>query len=110
MRYIESELISCGFVKENRNTGSIYSKIYGNIELFCFIEHNIKLYFVSIYKWNDNKVRGSYYISQEGLKDCPDFSSYLFEKTVQNMPRYIGKDIDVHREILKAINEIFSSK
>lgn len=110
IRYIDSELISCGFKKENRNTGYIYNKISGNIELVCFIEHNIRLYFFSIYKWDSNRVRGSYCISSEELKDSPDFSSPLFKKTIQNMPQYIGKEIDVHSEIIKVINETFNDK
>ncbi len=107
VRYIESELTSRGFVKEKRNTGYAYNRIFGNIELICFIEHDIKLYFFSIYKWNNNRVKGSFCISSDDLKDYPVFPTFLFIKTTQNMPRYIGKEIDVHSEILKVIDETF---
>ena len=110
IHYIEYELTSCGFKKEKKNTGYIYSKTIGNIELICFIESNVKLYFISIYRWNDNRVRGSYCISSEDIEDCPDFSLFMFKKTIHNMPRYIGREIDVHSEIIETINETFVYK
>ena len=110
IRYIESELILYGFKKEKKNSGYFYSKISENIELMCFIEYNIKIYFISIYKWNNNRVRGSYCISSEILKDYPDFASSLFLKTLQNMPQYIGKEINVHEEVSKFIDETFIYK
>ena len=107
IRYIEHELVSHGFVKEKINTGYVYIRKLGNIEFISFIEKNIKLYFFSVYRWDNNRVRGSYCISSDDLKDSPDFSSVLFEKTIENMPRSIGTDVNIHDEIRKAINEVF---
>lgn len=110
IRYIDSELISCGFKKENRNTGYVYNRIYENMELVCFIEQNIRLYFFIIYRWDNNRVRGSYCISAEDLKNYPDFASFLFKNALRNMPRCIGKEINVHNEILKMIKIVFNEK
>ncbi|MBK5723161.1 hypothetical protein JGH11_20045, partial [Dysgonomonas sp. Marseille-P4677] len=91
IRYIEHELVSSGFKKEKINSGYVYSKVFENIELRCHIDENIKLYFFSIYKWDSNILKGSYSISSRELEEYPDFSLVLFKKTIQNMPRYVGK-------------------
>ncbi|MDR2947749.1 MAG: hypothetical protein LBV71_00945 [Prevotella sp.] len=108
IRYIEHELALHDFKKEEKNTSCVYNKIVGNVELICFIERNMKLYFISIYRWNNNRLRGSYKITSSELKNCPDFASTLFKKTIDNVPRFIGDKIDIHVEIVKAIDETFN--
>lgn len=110
VRYIEHELTSSGFEKEKKNSGYLYSRILGDIGLFCYIEENIKLYFYTTYNWNNNSIKGSYCVSSSDLEDCPDFSPVLFIKTIQNMPQYVGKEFDIHIKIIKAINETFFKK
>ncbi|MDU1891663.1 MAG: hypothetical protein E6767_13325 [Dysgonomonas sp.] len=109
IKYIEYELTSHGFVKEKINTGHYYTKILKNIEFVCTIERDARIYFITVYRWGDNKIRGSYSISYEDLKNSPDFSPILFKRTIENMPQYIGKEVDIHTEIIKAINAVFSS-
>ena len=110
IHYIESELASYGFEKEKKNTGYVYKSICGNIELICYVEEKIKLYFVSVYKWSNNRIKGAYHISLEELKKNPDFSLILFKKTMQYMPQYLGTEVNIHAEIEKAIDEVFNNK
>lgn len=107
-RFIVHELNLSGFEKEKRNTGYYYSKKIENIILACFVEENIRFYFVSVYVYKNCRIKGAYHITVEDLKEHPDLTAELFKKTINYMPRYIGNEIDIHSEIINVIIDCFT--
>lgn len=104
---LHSALTEAGFREEKMDTGINYSISLNHIELICYYEPNIELQFVSIYKWNDNDVKGTYNIPVQRFHFDKDSVPQLFEKTLGNMPEYIGDKANTHIEVRKAIEEIF---
>jgi len=100
-------LKTSGFTQETLDSGYNYTKKVGHISLDCYIEPKMGVEFVSIYHWNNNDVKGTHNISIEELRRSKDNVEELFRKTKSNMPQQIGKFIDTHELLEKAIEHIF---
>lgn len=96
-----------GFKEENQDTGIKYTFTNGNVELICYVEPNVEIEFISLYKWDNNEVKGTHNISASNFAYTKDSVPTLFRKTKNNMPRQIGEKIDAHSEIDKAIDLLF---
>lgn len=96
-----------GFKEESQDTGVKYSLTDHNVELVCYIEPNIEIEFISLYKWDQNDVKGTYNISVRDFTITKDSVLTLFRKTKNNMPKQIGEAINVHTEIDKVLERIF---
>lgn len=101
-------LIKAGFRKEKLDSGFNYSKKVNHIELICYVEPNINIAFMSIYRWNDNDVKGTYNLSMTGFDRDKDSISSVFKKTLDNMPEFIGENINVHQEVKTVIDDTFN--
>ncbi len=71
------------------------------------MEPGIEVEFVSIYRWNDNDVKGTYNILTDHLVGYKGDVATLFRKTKENLPQYIGETIDTHAELEKVIRDVF---
>lgn len=105
---LESTLNQKGFKEEKQDTGVKYTYADDHIELICYIEPDVEVEFISIYRWNRNDVKGTHNLSIEELKRTKDSISTLFKKTKNNIPEHIGETINVHKEVDSVINKVFS--
>jgi len=96
-----------GFKEEKLDSGINYSKRVGHVELICYIEPNVEIEFISIYRWDNNDLKGSYNISLLELDSNRDSVVTFFKKTKRDMPQYIGLTVNVHSEIDTAIENTF---
>jgi len=101
-------LIRAGFKEEKLDSGLNYSKRINHIELICYVEPNINIAFMSIYKWNNNDVKGTHNLSMTEFGRNRDSISSDFKKTLDNMPEFIGEKINVHQEVRKVIDDTFN--
>lgn len=101
-------LIKAGFKEEKLDSGLNYSKTVDHVELICYVEPNVNIAFMAIYKWNDNDVKGTYNLSMMELNRNKDSISSIFKRTLSNMPEYIGDKVNVHEEIGRIINNTFN--
>jgi len=102
---IESTLREKGFKEEKIDTGIMYSLTKENVELLCYIEPDVEVEFVTLYKWKNNDVKGTYNITMNELRFTKDTLAAMFKKTKNNMPRQIGDTINVHAVVDRAISE-----
>lgn len=103
-------LLEKGFREEKVDTGFNYTQTVGHVELTCYIEPNIDIAFIAVYKWNDNDVKGTHNVSMYELARSIFSVSSAFKHTTDRMPRYIGlppEGIDLHAAIINTIDEIF---
>lgn len=100
-------LIENGFKEEKLDSGCNYTKKVGPIEFISYIEPDIEVEFISIYKWDNNDVKGTYNIPLDKLRYDKESVATIFRKTKNNLPQYIGEKIDTHRELEKAIEDTF---
>lgn len=96
-----------GFRKDKQNSGYNYTLCIDHIDLICYIEPEVSVEFVSVYKWSNNKVKGTYSLSVKELAMTKDSIPTLFRKTKENMPREIGLEVDSHLELEKVIDKVF---
>jgi len=96
-----------GFEQEPLDSGYNYSKKAGHISLYCYIEPNMGVEFISIYHWNNNDVKGTYNISIDDLNRSKESVEALFKKTKGSMPQHIGEFIDTHELLDITIERIF---
>lgn len=96
-----------GFKEEKQDTGIKYTLSEQNVELICYIEPNIEIEFISLYKWHRNGVKGTHNISIGDFSRTKDSILTLWKKTKNNMPEHIGEEINTHEEVDKVI-EILS--
>lgn len=100
-------LKSCGFKEEQSGTGSNFEKTIGHVVLICYIEPGMQVDFISLYKWNNNDVKGTHNVSVKELEQNKETVSTLFKKTLSDMPEYIGDTVNAHEEVRTAINLTF---
>jgi len=100
-------LVGKGFDEEKLDTGYNYRKVIDHIELVCYIEPQIDIAFISLYKWNNNEVKGVYKASLIELSRVEKSVQTFFEKTLDDMPLYIGSKINLHSEVKAAIDSTF---
>lgn len=103
-------LVQKGFTEEPLDSGCNYTYRKDHIKLICYIEPGIDIQFVTIYKWNNNDVKGTYDISIDKLRIDSDSVATMFRKTKGNLPQRIGEKVDTHEEAEKVFEEIFSNK
>ena len=96
-----------GFSEEEFDTGMNYTKTIGHVTLICYIEPNIDVAFISIYKWNRNDLKGTYNVPLMMLRNIETDIPTFFERTISDIPQYVGEKTDVHAEIRNVIQEIF---
>ena len=96
-----------GFKEEKLDSGMNYTRTIGHIELICYIEPGIEVEFISIYRWNNNDVKGTYNISMQELNNSNEKAATFFRKTKNNLPECIGEKVDTHIELDKVIEETF---
>lgn len=107
VEYLKDILLLKGFCGEKMDSGYNHTLDKGHIKLICYVEPGIEVEFVSIYRWNDNDVKGTYTISTDHLLRYTGDVASLFWKTKENLPQYIGTTIDTHDELDKVIREVF---
>lgn len=100
-------LIVNGFTGEKLDSGYNYTIEAGYIKLICYIEPGMDVEFISIYRWNNNDVKGTYTISVNQLLGYKDNVATLFRKTKTNLPQWIGLTTDTHVVLETTIQEIF---
>ena len=100
-------LLRHGFEKEKLDSGFNYTKTDGHIQLICYIEPQIDIAFMTIYAWNDNEIKGIYKASLLEISRAQDSASLFFRQAVEDMPKFIGDKVDVHKEMNKAIDDTF---
>lgn len=96
-----------GFKEEKQDTGVKYSFTDGDVELIAYIEPDIEIEFISLYRWQHNEVKGAQNISVSDLSRTKDSVATLFKKTKNNLPQHIGEKIDTHTEIDRVIDNLF---
>jgi len=96
-----------GFTEELLDSGLNYTKISGHIELICYIEPRIEVEFISIYRWRNNDVKGTFNISMSELDKSHEKVINFFRKTKNNLPECIGEKVDTHIEVEKVLRETF---
>ncbi|WP_156032925.1 hypothetical protein [Prevotella sp. 10(H)] len=103
---IENLLKEKNFKEEKVDTGIRYTLESGNIELICYVEPNVEVNFISLYKWKNNDVKGTYNLTIQELRLTKDTLQTMFRKTKNNMPEHVGETVNVHQELDKVIDEI----
>lgn len=107
LQELESILIEKGFEEEKLDSGYNYTKKVGHILLICYVEPDIEVEFIAIYRWNNNDVKGTHNLSLNELDRSKDSVETLFRKTKNNMPQQIGNFTDTHREVEEALRDLF---
>lgn len=95
------------FKEEKQDTGVEYTLVDGNVKLICYVEPNVEIEFISLYRWNNNQVKGTHNISTQDFSFTKDTIPTLFRKTKNNMPKQIGESINTHKEIDALIDRLF---
>lgn len=95
------------FDEKKKDSGIYFSKTMGHIKLICYIEPNVEAEFISLYRWDNNDVKGTYNISIRDLGYTKDTVADLFKKTKEQLPQQIGLCVDTHAEIDRVIEYIF---
>jgi len=110
-KQINDNLIYKGFIEKRLDTGFNYTKqVNHNIELICYVEPNISVSFITVYKWNDNEIKGYYDITVKELEGLGPDLDVLFKKAVKDMPKYLGDKktgLRIHPAMEAAIDEAF---
>lgn len=104
---LKSTLKEKGFKEEEQDTGMKYSFESGKVELICYIEPEVEVEFISLYRWDNNEVKGTHNLSINELAQTKDSVKTLLRKTKNNIPEYIGEKINVHAELDDVINKLF---
>lgn len=104
---LEKTLKERGFQEEKQDTGMKYTVSDDHIQFICYIEPNIEVQFISLYKWQRNEVKGTHNITIDELKRTKDSVTTLFKKTKNNMPEFVGENSNTHKEIDAAIENLF---
>lgn len=104
---LEGLLVAYGFKEMRQDTGCGYTRTVGPVELICYVEPGIDIVFTTIFSWDDNDVKGDYNVSVKELKNDKDSLVTMFRKTKNNLPQYIGEDIDTHKELEAALRVVF---
>lgn len=110
-KQINAGLIYKGFTEKKLDTGFNYTKtVNRNVELICYIEPDISVSFITIYKWDNNEIKGHYDLTAKEMEGmAPDLDT-LFKKAVKDMPKFLGdKDsgVNIHSTLEAAIDEVF---
>lgn len=96
-----------GFVEEKFDTGINYTKSIDHVTLICYIEPDIDVAFISVYKWKNNDLKGTYNVPVNRLNHLENEITTFFERTIDDIPHCVGEKTDVHVEIQHAIQEAF---
>lgn len=104
---LENYLKEKGFNEEKLDTGCNYTKTIGHIELTSYVEPDVEVEFVAVYRWKNNDVKGTYNVSMKQLQLDKESIASLFRKTKNNMPQRIGERVDTHEELENAIRATF---
>ncbi|HCO66752.1 MAG TPA: hypothetical protein DIT04_03215 [Dysgonomonas sp.] len=110
-KQINDILLYKGFEEKKLDTGFNYTKKIEHIELVCYIEPDINVSFTTLYRWNDNEIKGAYDIPVKDLNMHGIDIDLLFKRAVKDMPRYIGtkeSGVDVHAQVESVIDQIFN--
>lgn len=95
------------FNEKEKDSGIYFSKTMEHIKLICYIEPEVEVEFISLYRWNNNDVKGTYNISVHDLQHTKYTLAEMFKKTKDNLPQRIGECVDTHKEVEKVIDYIF---
>lgn len=96
-----------GFNQKEKDSGIYFSKTMGHIKLICYIEPDVEVEFISLYRWKNNDVKGTYNISVHNLLYTKETVPEMFRKTKENLPQRIGDCADTHKELEETIEYIF---
>jgi len=104
---LESYLKEKGFTEGSLDSGCNYIYDAGHIELICYVETGIEVEFLTIYRWNNNDVKGTYNIPVAELERTKDSVETMFRKTKNNLPQRIGETIDTHQAAEEVFEKVF---
>ena len=104
---LREELKAKGFNEEKLDSGYNYTKTEGTVDFVCYIEPDIEVEFITVYRWKNNDVKGTYNISIKNLINSKDSLLTFFRKTKNNLPQNIGEFIDTHQAVDEGLQNIF---
>jgi len=103
---LKTTLTEKGFEEQEQDTGIQFTLTDGHIELTCYIEPAVEVEFISLYRWKNNDVKGTYNVTAKELPLTKDTVLTMFRKTKNNMPEYVG-ETNVHTEVDAVLEKIF---
>ncbi len=104
---LKERLTEKGFQASEQDSGIKYDNFQGQVELICYIEPEIRVQFISYFRWDNNEVKGTYDLTLNQLKAETATLAHLFKRTLANMPECIGDKADAHIEVAEAMYEVF---
>lgn len=103
---LENLLKDKGFEEKKQDTGMEYTLTDGHVKLICYVEPGVEVEFISLYRWKNNEVKGTYNLSVKDMEWTKDSVQTMFRKTKNNIPQHIGETIDVHEEVERVVNRL----
>lgn len=95
------------FNQKEKDSGIYFSKTMDHIKLICYIEPEVEVQFITLYRWKNNDVKGTYNIPVRELGFTKHTVAGLFKMTKENLPPKIGLCVDTHKEVDEVIDRIF---
>jgi len=86
-----------GFNRQEKDSGIYFSKVMEHIKLICYIEPDVEVQFITLYRWKNNDVKGTYNITVHNLMYTKETVAEMFRKTKNNLPQRIGDCVDTQR-------------